>query len=347
LRENLLSYLSNLIEGKLPFLLLRKANDNRVRILSQLDQKWHKKAPDNMTYGVFSRFQNNESQVFIHGEVDKHFTYQKNDLENSNLLNAINLVDIEEQNRYMKLVEKAIHELKESTLKKVVLSRKQTLPKRSTDLDILIRLLDHYPAANCYFFYHPEIGKWMGATPEVLVHIQDGKLATMSLAGTAIFNKDKSHIWGKKELEEQKLVTDFIVQNLINTGAENIQKSEVKTVQAGNLIHLRTDINASIKPQDKSKFVEALHPTPAVCGLPRDKAKEFILENENYDRYFYTGYLGMIDNKVANYFVNLRCMELHEEHIDIYVGGGITELSDPKAEFEETVNKLMTMKKLL
>ncbi|WP_438969174.1 chorismate-binding protein [Nonlabens sp.] len=347
MRQNLLSYIGDLIDQKLPFFLLRKANDSQVRILSQLDQKWHKTAHDNMTCGAFSKFQIYKDQVFIYGEVDSYFIYENNDLKKTDLLKAVSLVDIEEQNRYIKLVEKAVREMKESNLKKVVLSRKQKLPKRSTDLDILNQLLHHYPAANCYFFYHPEIGKWMGATPETLVQIKDGKLETMSLAGTAIFIENESHIWGEKELEEQKLVTDFIVQNLTQNGAENIQKSEVKTVQAGNLIHLRTDITAKINQSDKSRFIEALHPTPAVCGLPRDKAEGFIMANEGYDRSFYTGYLGILENDVANYFVNLRCMEVHEEHVDIYVGGGITELSDPKAEFEETMNKLMTMKKLL
>lgn len=347
MRENLHSHIANLINENLPFLLLRKANDNRVRVLSQLDQKWHKQAHDNMTCGVFSKFQKSQDQVFIYAEVDQSFIYEKTNLVDSGLLNAIHLVEVEEQIRYTKLVEKAVDALKNSSLKKVVLSRKQTLPKRTSDLEILNRLLHHYSTANCYFFYHPKIGKWMGATPEVLVQIEDGKLETMSLAGTAIFKKDVDHIWGEKELEEQELVTDFIIQNLIKTGAKNIQKSEVKTVQAGNLIHLRTDINAKINQSDKSSFIEALHPTPAVCGLPRDKAEKFIIDNELYDRSFYTGYLGIMENDIASYFVNLRCMELHEKHVDIYVGGGITELSDPKAEFEETMNKLMTMKKLL
>lgn len=347
MRENLLSYLGHLIKEKLPFLLLRKANDSRVRILSQLDQKWYKSAHDNMTCGVFSKFQNNDDQVFIYGEVDEYFNFNKNGLSDSGSSNTIDVVDEKEQDRYIKLVEKAVLQLKESNMKKVVLSRKQSIKKRTTDLDILTKLLNHYPGANCYFFYHPKVGKWMGATPEILLQVEDGKLETMSLAGTAIFKENNTHIWGKKELEEQGLVTDFIVQSLKNSGAKELKKSKVKTVQAGSLIHLRTDINAVIDNQDKSKFIEALHPTPAVCGLPRDKSKEFIIANENYDRSFYTGYLGIVENEKASYFVNLRCMELHEEHVDIYVGGGITELSNPKDEYDETANKLMTMKRLL
>lgn len=328
-------------------MLIRQVNSDTVRILSQRDQKWHKSAPDNMTYGVFSRFQKSEDQVFIIAQDDKSFTYKKADSTPREFLKAVRFVEVEEQKRYTDLVAKAVLRLKESSLKKVVLSRKQSFQNSKSDTEILTDLLDAYPAANCYFFYHPKVGKWLGATPEVLIHIDGVKLKTMSLAGTALYQENEVHIWGKKELEEQRLVTDFIVHNLKESGADNIQKSEVKTVRAGKLIHLRTDITATVNPQDKNLYIDALHPTPAVCGMPRNVALDFINKNENYDRSFYTGYLGMVDKESASYFVNLRCMELHDDQVDIYVGGGITALSDPNAEFEETLNKLSTMKKLV
>lgn len=347
MRKNLLPYLSDLLKKKLPFLLLRTANDSHVRVLSQRDQKWHKTVPDNMTYGVFCKFQNSEDQVFIYAEEDESFTIEKRQLKLVEQMNTTYLVDEVEQNRYVKLIEKAVSMLKETSMKKVVLSRKQSFPKKASDLEILSNLLDQYTEANCYFFYHPKVGKWMGATPEILVRVKEGKLQTMSLAGTALYKEYEVHDWGKKEIEEQELVTEFIIHNLHKNGALDIQKSEVKTVQAGSLIHLSTDITASIAMDDKSNFIHALHPTPAVCGIPRNQALEFILQNENYDRSFYTGYLGMVDQNTANYFVNLRCMQLYDQEVDIYVGGGITALSDPKAEYEETMNKLLTMKKVL
>ncbi|MEO9954703.1 MULTISPECIES: isochorismate synthase [Nonlabens] len=347
MRENLLSYTALLLKKELPFLLIRQVNSDTVRILSQRDQKWHKSAPDNMAYGVFSKFQKSEDQVFIVGQEDKSFTYKKTSTTSKELLNAVRLVDILEQKRYTSLVAKAVLRLQESSLKKVVLSRKQSFQNSKSDIDILTDLLDAYPAANCYFFYHPQVGKWVGATPEVLVQIDGVKLKTMSLAGTALYQENEEHVWGKKELEEQRLVTDFIIRNLQDCGADNIQETEVKTVRAGKLIHLRTDITATVNLEDKNIFIDALHPTPAVCGMPRNTALEFINKNENYDRSFYTGYLGMIDKERASYFVNLRCMELEDGKVEIYVGGGVTALSDPKAEFEETLNKLSTMKKLV
>ena len=101
-------------------------------------------------------------------------------------------------------------------------------------------------------------------------------------------------------------------------------------------------------------LIRALHPTPAVCGLPRGYAKKFILENEQYDRSFYTGFLGELNiksdkKKVINssLFVNLRCMNIDENRVSVFVGGGITKESIAKKEWEETVSKSKIMKRVL
>ena len=91
-----------------------------------------------------------------------------------------------------------------------------------------------------------------------------------------------------------------------------------------------------------------LHPTPAVCGLPKEEAKQFILDNELYNRDFYTGFLGELNLKgQTNLYVNLRCMQLKDNRISIYVGGGITADSNAENEWEETVIKAKVMKNAL
>ena len=112
-----------------------------------------------------------------------------------------------------------------------------------------------------------------------------------------------------------------------------------------------------------------MHPTPAVCGLPKEAAKAFILENENYNREFYTGFLGElnfeaqlkprsgkrnIENRAyaitktsTQLYVNLRCMQLDGNNASIYVGGGITESSDAESEWHETVSKSLVIKSIL
>ena len=104
----------------------------------------------------------------------------------------------------------------------------------------------------------------------------------------------------------------------------------------------------------RQSLIRALHPTPAVCGLPRVKANNFILKNENYKRTFYTGFLGELNLKdsesnvqYSQLYVNLRCMEVDENKASIFVGGGITKDSNAEKEWEETVFKTKTMKRVL
>ena len=98
-------------------------------------------------------------------------------------------------------------------------------------------------------------------------------------------------------MEEQQFVTDFILENLKNVTSE-VAVSSPYTLKAGNLLHIKTDIEGVINENSNLKeVVSVLHPTPAVCGLPKDKAKDFILENEGYDREYYTGFLGELNRR--------------------------------------------------
>lgn len=299
-----------------------------------------------MTYGVFSKFEKSHNQIFIYGEVIKEFQWQIRRLEINDVTE--NLSE-SARKTHENMVGSAVERIKNSPLQKVVLSRRQSLKRKHTDLEILENLLDLYPKANCYFFHQPSVGTWMGATPETLLSYKNGNLKTMSLAGTQTAENQSEIKWEIKELEEQKLVTDFIVKALKSASTDDVQTGEIETIKAGELYHLQTLISAQTHFQNLGNCVNHLHPTPAVCGLPREMALEYILEHEDYDRSFYTGYLGISDpvDEVADYYVNLRCMELKEDVIDLYAGGGITALSDPTAEFREVQNKLMTMASIL
>ena len=209
-------------------------------------------------------------------------------------------------------------------------------------------MLQNYKNAFVYVWFHPEIGLWMGATPERLINIKGSNFTTMALAGTQPFEGATDVIWQEKEQQEQQYVTDFILENI----KEEVTISEVKgpyTIKAGSLLHLRTDIMGQLKEVNLlESLIKSLHPTPAVCGLPKETAKDFILQNENYTRSYYSGYLGELNvNENTQLFVNLRCMEVKDAKIALYIGGGITKGSIPEKEFEETVAKAMVMKKVL
>ena len=95
-------------------------------------------------------------------------------------------------------------------------------------------------------------------------------------------------------------------------------------------------------------LVELLHPTPAICGLPRKEALQFIKENEGYDRSYYSGFIGMIDADGRNdIYVNLRCMNIGENDLTLFAGGGLLDSSDVDQEWEETNDKLQTMLAIL
>lgn len=256
---------------------------------------------------------------------------------------------------HMDLVKKGVAAIQSGKIDKVVLSRREEVG--IDDSKILVyyqRIIQAYSAAFRYFFYHPLVGMWMGATPEQLIKNTKGKLETVALAGTQVYEDKENVLWQPKEQLEQEIVTDFILDSL-SPYVVDLSKTLPYTFKAGTLIHIKTDISANLMAKnDFVNVVKALHPTPALCGFPKEHAKDFIVENEGYPREFYAGFLGEInydyaDNKAGNsdLFVNLRCMKLVDNTAFLYIGGGITKDSDPEKEFIETINKSKTMKKVL
>lgn len=256
--------------------------------------------------------------------------------------------DFSAKNVHELLVTKAIEAIQEEQFQKVVLSRKEIADKPDLDwISVFEKVLNNFPNAFTYCWHHPKIGLWMGAFSERLLLVENQQFQTMALAGTQPFLGTEEVIWQEKEREEQEFVTDYIVNNLKYEVSE-ISVSNPYTIKAGNLLHIKTDISGNIgKNADLKQLISVLHPTPAVCGFPAQEAKKFILENENYDREFYSGYLGELNyNNKTDLFVNLRCVQIKNKQVHFYMGGGITKDSVPEKEWTETVNKSLTMKKM-
>jgi isochorismate synthase len=261
----------------------------------------------------------------------------------------------ENQEHFESLVQKGIEAIGEDIFKKVVVSRKEIIDLTNFDLvSVFERLIRSYPNAFCYCWFHPKIGLWMGATPERLLKSDNKKFSTMALAGTQKNQYSAEVTWEKKEMEEQQLVTDFILDNLEDLTSE-VSISSPYALKAGALLHIKTDIEGILNDNSNLKqVISVLHPTPAVCGLPKQEAKSFILENEGYDREYYTGFLGELnkegftkDTLKSDLYVNLRCMKIMDNQAHLYMGCGITKDSNPRMEWEESVNKSMTMKRVL
>ena len=177
----------------------------------------------------------------------------------------------------------------------------------------------------------------------------EGDLAnTTSIAGTQVLgnNSVSEVIWKAKELDEQEIVTGYIEAVLKSFGVNNFEKSGPDSYQAANLVHLRTQFDfeaSSIKPL-LGEFVDALHPTPSVGGLPKLEAKDLLLSVEKHNREYYSGFLGPINigDKTA-LFVNLRCMKVVKEGFALFGGAGITKGSVARREWDETTQKIMTL----
>lgn len=252
------------------------------------------------------------------------------------------------------LVAKSVEAIKERKFDKLVVSRKETVIVENIDVILILkRLLQAYPMAFRYCFYHPDSGLWMGATPEQLLRVENRTLHTVALAGTQLHREGEEAVWQQKEKQEQRFVTDYITASLKDF-TNDISTTEPYTFRAGNIVHIKTDISAElIQGNSLMNIITALHPTPAVCGLPKVEARDFLLKNEEYDREYYSGYLGEINNDIdtarakTDLFVNLRCIKIEKSNAHLYIGCGITKDSDPAKEFIETVNKSMTMKRVL
>ena len=340
-----------------PFVVYRKPNENVISGYFQKTKEAFFVNDFTETGFIFSPFNNQEKAILIPAEKSVYF--RESLIFEAPLSYAKNkrfVADESAKTDHLELVNRAIEEIKRKQFQKVVVSRREIVPLSNFMLlESFKKLLQIYPNAFGYIWFHPKIGLWMGATPETLLSLFEDRFKTMSLAGTQVYNGSTVVSWQSKELEEQALVTRFIASQ-IKEIAVHLKTGEKETVKAGNLLHLKTQISGKLLrgASNLKTLLNALHPTPAVCGFPRLQTKKFILERENYQRTFYTGFLGelnvgreSIDSKDSSLFVNLRCMEIKNNTAFLYVGGGITKDSIAQKEWEETVSKSAVMKAIL
>jgi isochorismate synthase len=235
---------------------------------------------------------------------------------------------------YAESVAQCVELLKQDQAKKIVLSRIISFPHQGLTADSIFAVLNEkFPSAAVFAFTDEHNVTWLGASPELLFRKRREVYQTISLAGTRKTGSEEP--WGEKEREEQRLVTDFIQRELENMGAENIVLGEVKSRTAGSVEHLCTEIQFEYSG-DWKNVMKALHPTPAVCGLPRAEAMRLIQQLEKHDREYYTGLIGMEQGSSVDVYVILRCMKLSTKRIDVFVGAGITDSSVPELEARET-----------
>lgn len=255
-------------------------------------------------------------------------------------------------------VTQAIEAIKQGIFRKVVLSRNKVvdLPENFDLIEAFEKASVVYPHAFVSLVSSSETGVWFGSSPEILVSVDKNKIfRTIALAGTQAKGNQTNMsevLWTQKEIEEQALVSRYIINCLKKIRVREFEEVGPKTVASGNLLHLRTDFEIDIQeinfPQLGTVMVELLHPTSAVCGMPKEQAMDFIEQYEKYDRQLYSGYLGQVNIAgESNIFVNLRCMQIFDKQAVLYAGAGITQDSNPLKEWKETEIKMNTMMNLI
>lgn len=344
--------ISTSFSEELPFVCFRKPNQSRVKgYFCKTSELVYTKNYLEQGF-VFAPFkEENPSIIFLKSNSEVF----EEDVEKEVVKKSSAIVETiySDEKKHLLLVEKGIEEITKGELEKVVLSRKEKALISEFELeDTFRRLLSTYSNAFVYVWCHPKIGLWMGATPERLLTLNNNEFTTMALAGTQTYRGNLNPVWGEKEKKEHQYVVDYIVSQLQDpqngVALKKLEVSEIHTIKAGNLLHLRADIKGKIGDFELGKLLKTLHPTPAVCGLPKEEARQFVLKNEDYNRLYYSGFLGEINiNLVTELFVNLRCVEFIDRVANIYVGGGITIDSNPEKEWLETNAKAVTIKNIL
>ena len=245
----------------------------------------------------------------------------------------------------------AKHITASATLRKVVLAREVvvTADRPFDRAAVLGRLHASYPG--CHVF---SVDGFIGASPELLVSRQGDVVRSHPMAGTAPRGGDPATdarlaarlLASTKNREEHQITIDMVHDTLLPWCSYLDDEAEPSVVAVANVQHLATMVEGRLSdpPPSVTELVTALHPTPAVCGDPRDEALEFIAANERLDRRRYTGTVGWVDGHGnGSWAVSVRCAEVDGAVARVCAGNGIVADSDPETELAETRLKLQVL----
>jgi len=330
--------LSDAVHTDLPFVIYKKPHSGKINIIQLLKNELITDQNLLIEGFYFAPFNVQAHPVVVFPEkksVKKSFFIREFD-QNSSTNKGIKFDDTTTADSHRQKVKQALQYIRQNEIKKIIVSRKQKVHFESFDLFVsLLKLMNTYESSLVYLWHHPKIGTWMGATPELLGKYQNQQFQTVALAGTLPVDAQQPLVWKNKEIEEQQIVTDYIV-NIFKNFNSDFEIGLPSTVFQGKLAHIKTDLKVRLNVDEAKILLKKLHPTPAVCGLPLKKAQNLIYKIEQYDRKYYTGFLGEIHKNKIETYVNLRCMEFFEDYFEVYAGGGIVKTSEPDKEWQET-----------
>ncbi len=257
-------------------------------------------------------------------------------------------------------VEAALAAIAQERLHKVVLARAEVrrFPAAPDPVAVLEALYRRHPEAYC-FLYEPTPGvAFVGASPELLTRVgPKGRLATAALAGTAPrgATPQEDAALGKalrqsdKDRREHALVVEAIRRALEPLTLALEVPTSPRLRRLPQVQHLETPIQGTLRPGvGLLQVAEALHPTPALGGMPREAALRFIARHEPVPRGWYAAPLGILfPDGTGELAVGIRSALLLGERVVLYAGAGIVAGSDPDREWDETALKMTTMREAL
>jgi menaquinone-specific isochorismate synthase len=244
--------------------------------------------------------------------------------------------------------------MKRGELNKLVLSRvaEVRFDRRVDVLGALDYLAGAYPETYRFLFEPRPFHAFYGATPELLVEVRGSAVKTMGLAGSiqrggtpeADEANAQALLASEKDRYEQQLVVDEIRRRLLPLTSD-LHIGDTGIMRLSNIQHIHTPFSGTLKGRDGVlPLVQALHPTPALGGDPRELAMTLIREMEPVPRGWYAAPVGWIDQHMDGQFaVAIRSAVAQDSRVWMYAGAGIVAASDPQKEWDETALKFRPM----
>jgi menaquinone-specific isochorismate synthase len=247
------------------------------------------------------------------------------------------------------MISEAVNKINGGLFKKVVLSRRVSADiKSSLSFNyFLSELKQNYQ--NCtVFLYKSENSILFGATPEQLLKLKDNSLEFDALAGSAKRGRTKeeddklaySLLRDKKNSDEHNHVIDFI-KDTASAYVKNLRLFDTGIKKFSNIQHIYTPIKAELNSFEQIfRLVDAIFPTPAICGYPKRPSYDYIIDSEKFDRGLFCGIIGLISPGELDLVVAIRSALLNNNKLYVYAGCGIVKGSSPASEYEETELKM-------
>jgi isochorismate synthase len=259
---------------------------------------------------------------------------------------------------YASAVGRALELIGRGDLAKIVLSRSLRVEaSRALDTARLVARLAADPEVAVFDTPLPASGgasrRLVGATPELLVSRLGSEVASHPLAGSArrsaVAEQDRAAALALQNSDKDRREHALVVEQVLDALAPfcDLRRPGAPTLKAtATMWHLGTRIAGTLRSRDTgaAELAAVLHPTPAVCGVPRLQAAHAIRDIEGYDRGFYAGAVGWCDaGGDGEWFVSLRCAEISGRHARLFAGAGIVAGSEPEREVAETSAKFLAM----